>query len=82
LEDYKTRNALLDDLMELLEFVKQRVADSSSEGGNVLAVELPSEVQGYSSDEVNGMVEMVSRVVDKMIDSRTQKLLLMLGSQR
>lgn len=87
LEDFNTRNMLLDDLMELSEFTKQRIIDMNPNetgggGGLVLQVDLPSSVQGYSSQDMQDMLCNVSAVIDKLTNKKSQQLLLMLGSQR
>ena len=87
LEDFNTRNMLLDDLMELSEFTKQRIIDMNPNetgggGGLVLQVDLPSSVQGYSSQDMQDILCNVSAVIDKLTNKKSQQLLLMLGSQR
>ena len=90
LEDFNTRNMLLDDLMELFEFTKQRINETIGRGegggggggGLVLQVDLPSSVQGYSSKDIEEMSCNVSSVIDTLTNKKSQQLLLMLGSQR
>ena len=84
LEDFNTRNMLLDDLMELFEFTKQRISETVGRGGGgwVLQVDLPSSVQGYSSQDIEEMSCNVSSVIDALTNKKSQQLLLMLGSQR
>ena len=84
LEDFTTRNLVLDDIMELLEFVKQRVSELSSDAGGLLQVDtqLPSSLQAHSSKDVQEMIGNVMLVLDKLTNKRIQQLLLMLGSQR
>ncbi|XP_019849688.1 PREDICTED: CDK5 regulatory subunit-associated protein 3-like [Amphimedon queenslandica] len=87
LEDFNTRNMLLDDLMELFEFTKQRInetvgrGEGGGGGGFVLQVDLPSSVQGYSSKDIEEMSCNVSSVIDSLTNKKSQQLLLMLGSQ-
>ena len=75
---------LLDDLMELFEFTKQRISETVGRGGGgwVLQVDLPSSVQGYSSQDIEEMSCNVSSVIDALTNKKSQQLLLMLGSQR
>lgn len=68
--------------MELLEFTKQRVNECQYESGGVLQVDLPSSVQGYSSEDVQDMVDKINTVIGKLTNKKTKQLLLMLGSQR
>lgn len=70
--------------MELLEFVKQRVSELSSDAGGLLQVDtqLPLSLQAHSSKDVQEMIGNVMLVLDKLTNKRIQQLLLMLGSQR
>lgn len=82
LEDFLTRNVLLDDIMELSEFTKQMINELSAEAGSILQIDLPTAVQAYSSQDIQEMFDNVTIVIEKLTNKKCQQLLLMLGSQR
>ena len=84
LEDFESRNEILNDIMELLEFLKQREVELTSEGSGVLQVSthLAETLQVHSGDDLVKMIDGVKKVMEKLTDKRTQHLLLILDSER
>lgn len=86
LEDFDCRNKLLNDVMELQEFLKQRNLETASEGGDpgllMISGSLPEALQAYSSEEVSVMIANTQLVVDKMTEKKLQHILLILDSPR
>ena len=77
---------LMDDLIELEEFLKQRIVELSSDtmtsGYLLVDTSLPDTIQVQSCDDVTVMVENVTKVMQILTTKRMQHLLLILGSQR
>ena len=84
LEDFQCRNALMNDIMEVYEFLRQRNVELTSAESGILQVstQLPETLQVHSSEDLVSMISAVSLVIEKMTNKRTQQLLLMLDSQR
>lgn len=86
LEDFEYRNKLLNDVMELQEFLKQRNLESMSEeddpGLLMISGSLPEALQAYSSADVSAMIVSTQLVIDKMTEKKLQHVLLLLDSPR
>ncbi|KAL5508879.1 hypothetical protein EMCRGX_G004141 [Ephydatia muelleri] len=86
LESPQTRNLLLNDLMELKEFLSQRMAELTSNINTVLGVEQFNDdvtLHGVQSGaKLQEMLDNVTKVMNMLTNARVQHLFLIKGSPR
>ena len=85
LEDFDYRNRLMNDIMEVYEFLKQRDIELTAEestGMLMISTQLPEILQVNSSEDLVTMMTSMRSVIEKMTDKKMQHLLLIVDSQR
>lgn len=85
LESPHTRNLLLNDMMELKEFLSQRLSELTSNNPTILGVEQFDDVGRHGVQSVTKLQEMldhVTKVMNMLTNARVQHLFLIKGSPR